>query len=69
MKNTTEQPLKQKWTGPIDEWEIQFGLNVLILNLRYNRINVHCLYETFTISHTFPFIFCTFHAIEAATDS
>ena len=26
MKHTTQQLEKVKWTGPIDEWEIQFGL-------------------------------------------
>ena len=30
MKNTTQQPLKWKWTGPIDNWEIQLRLNGLI---------------------------------------
>ena len=34
MKNTTQQPLKWKWTGPIDkEWEISFDLDKLIKTL------------------------------------
>ena len=33
MKNTTQQPLKRKWTGPIyKEWEIPLGLNGLTIN-------------------------------------
>ena len=24
MKNTTKQPLKLKWTGPLDKWENPF---------------------------------------------
>ena len=29
MKNTTQQLLKRKWAGPIDELEIPFHLNGL----------------------------------------
>ena len=34
MKNTTQQPLKRKWTGLIDNyyWETPFGLNGLIIH-------------------------------------
>ena len=28
-KKSTQQPLKWKWTGPIDNWEIPFGINML----------------------------------------
>ena len=31
MKNTTQQPLRWKWTGPIYKGEIPFSLKGLIL--------------------------------------
>ena len=42
IENTTQQPLKMKWTGP-KEWEILFSLNGLAMNKNGAKLQVQAV--------------------------